>query len=747
MTDNSIYTALVGKPLARVDGPLKVTGRAPYAYEYAKGGQPLYGYILGAAIGKGRITGIDTARAERAPGVVHVMTHRNAPAQPDFGGPTAPNVFQRARPFLSKPIVRYRDEPVALVVAETFEAARAAAKLIEVRYDREDAAFDFAANRRSAYDPKKINAGNESDSVIGDPDGAFASAPVKVEAVYENAYQSHNAMEPHATLAVWEGDRLTLYTSTQTLANIQDGMAATLQMPKEKVRVISRYIGGGFGSKLIPHAETVLAALAARELGRPVKVALTRQQMFANAGYRPKMRQEVKLGADSDGKLISLTQNVTISSSRFEEFAEQTAVFARSLYAAPNRGTRHRLVALDMNRGEWMRAPGEAPGMLAMETAMDELAEKLGLDPIELRIRNEPEADPELRVPFSTRGLVRCMREGAERFGWSRRNARPASVRDGRKLIGMGMSACIRPNYIGPTAARVRMNASGRVIAELDMTDIGTGTYTILTQVASEAMGVPPGMVEVRLGDTNFPRTAGSGGSWGAASSATALLNACNDLKAKLVEAARTHDASPLRGMSAENAEFSGGALQMGEGREPLAGLMSRIAPDGIIGEGSVSRGEAYKQFSQHAYGAHFAEVAVDIDTGEIRLRRMLSVFAAGRILNPKTARSQVIGGMVWGVGSALMEETVMDGRLGQFINHDLAEYHVATNADVPEVEAVFLDEYDDKANPFGSKGIGELGICGAGAAVGNAVYNATGVRVRSFPITLDKVLPRLPEI
>jgi xanthine dehydrogenase YagR molybdenum-binding subunit len=375
---------------------------------------------------------------------------------------------------------------------------------------------------------------------------------------------------------------------------------------------------------------------------------------------------------------------------------------------------------------------------------MDELAEKLGIDPIDLRIRNEPEMDPELKVPFSTRGLVRCMQEGARRFGWEQRRRTPASMREGRKLIGMGMSACIRPNYIGPTAARIRMDAGGRVTAELDMTDIGTGTYTILTQIAAETLGLPLSAVEVRLGDTRFPRTAGSGGSWGAASSGTALFHACETLKAKIVEAARAHEASPFHGASADNATFSGGALQIGERSEPLPALMARIAPDGLTAEGSVTRGDAYKQFSQHAYGAHFAEVAVDADSGEIRLRRMLSVFAAGRILNPTTARSQAIGGMIWGMGAALLEESVMDGRLGGFVNHDLAEYHIATNADVPEIDAVFLDEHDDKANPFGSKGIGELGICGAGAAIANAVYNATGARVRSFPITLDKLLPQL---
>lgn len=738
---------LIGQPIDRVDGRHKVTGRATYAYEYREGAPPAYGYIVGAAIAKGRIVEIDASEAERAPGVLHVMTHKNAPSQAEFGPPTAPNVFQRARPMLGSDRIRFYDEPVALIVAETFEAARAAANLVRVRYAPETGAFDFEKHLEEAYNPGRINAGMEADTAQGNFAGAFASAPVKVDVTYTTPYQNHNPMEPHATLAVWDGDELTLYTSAQTLANIRAGIAATLRMPPERVRVVSRFVGGGFGSKLIPHAETVLAALAARVLQRPVKVALTRQQMFANGGYRPMMRQTVRLGADREGRLIALAHEVVSPTARSEEYAEQTAAFTRSLYAAPNRLTSHRLVRVEMNRGEWMRAPGEAPGMLAFECAMDELAERVGLDPIELRVRNEPERDPERNVPFSTRNLIGCMREGATRFGWERRNPKPASVREGRKLIGLGMSAAIRPNYLGPSAARAGIDAKGRVTAQLDMTDIGTGTYTILSQIAADNLGVPLAAVTVQLGDTNFPRTAGSGGSWGAASSGWALQNACIALKQKIVEAARTHPNSPFRGANVESARFEGGRIRMGDRTEDLATLIARIAPDGLAAEGSVARGEDYQSYSQHAFGAHFAEVSVDCDTAEVRLRRMLSVFAAGPLLNPKTARSQIIGGMIWGVGAALMEESVVDPRYGHIVNHDLAEYHVAVHGDVPRIEAIFLDEHDDKANPFGIKGIGELGICGAGASVANAVYNATGIRIREFPITLDKLLPRMPAV
>jgi xanthine dehydrogenase YagR molybdenum-binding subunit len=742
-----VATAL-GQPADRIDGVLKVTGLAPYGYEHKLGRAPAFGYILGASIAKGRIVEIDTGEAERSPGVILVMTHRNAPSQAAFGPavtPTVPEVFTRARPVLANDRVRYHDEPVALVVAETFEEARGAAGLIRLRYASEPGAFDLEAPEADVYRPERTNAGFPTDSNLGDFDRAFAEAPVKFDTTYATPFESHNPMEPHAAIAEWDGERLTVHTSTQTIANIQAGLANTLRIPPQDVRVVSPFIGGGFGSKLIVHPETICAALAARVLGRPVKVALTRQQMFANAGHRPAMRQRVRLGADRDGRLTALAHEVTSATSRFEEFTEQSAVPTRALYAAASRRTTHRLTRLDINRGEWMRAPGEASGLLALECAMDELAEQLALDPIELRIRNEPERDPEHNVPFSSRNLIACMREGAARFSWSDRPKMPASRRVGRKLIGYGMAAAIRANYLGPGSARVGIDARGEVTVQADMTDIGTGTYTILAQVAAERLGVPLSAVKVELGDSRLPRTAGSGGSWGATSSGTAVHNACLALCERIATAAVSHERSPLRGANIAEAGFAGGELRLGSRSEKLADVIAKIAPDGLSAEGAAVRGETYRTYSQHAFGAHFVEVAVDIDTGEPRLRRMLGAFAAGRILNPKTARSQMLGGMIWGVGAALMEETLLDPRHGHFVNHDLAEYHVPVQADIPEIEVVFLPEEDDKGNPLGAKGIGELGNCGAGAAVANAVYNATGVRVRNFPLTLDKIFPKLP--
>lgn len=737
----------IGRPVDRIDGRLKVTGGARYAFEhsnFARGTAPAYGVILGAGIPKGRIAALDTTRAEAVPGVLKILTHRSMAPQPAFGAPvtpTVPEVFTRARPMLAGDDILYYDQPVALVIATTWEAARGAAALIHIGYVQEPGFYDPLAAHAERYRPARINAGFPSDTAHGDPDAALASASAAVDRTYRLPYEIHGPMEPHATLAEWDGDQLTLHTSTQTVANIQSGVAATLAMPRENVRVVSPYVGGGFGSKLIPHAEVILAAIAARVMQRPVKVAFTRQQMFANAGHRPAMEQRIRLAADSDGRLTALVHDVISATARFEEFAEQSAVVSRSFYAATTRRTTHRLVRVDTNRGEWMRAPGEASGLLALECAMDEMAEQLRLDPIEFRIRNEPDRDPETGVPFSSRNLIACMREGAQRFGWAQRSATPSTRREGRKLIGIGMAGAMRPNYIASAQARVAIDRTGRVTVQTDMTDIGTGTYTILAQIAADRLGVPLPAIAVALGDSRLPRSPGSGGSWGAASSGTAVHNACLALRQKIAEAAASHEASPLRGIDAAQAIFAQASVRFGDRSSPLAELIAQTSSDGFEATGSAARGETYRTFSQHAYGAHFAEVAVDMDTGEVRLRRMLGVFAAGKILNPKTARSQVIGGMIWGVGSALTEAAMLDPRYGHFVNHDLAEYQVPVHADIADVDAIFIDEDDDKGNPLGIKGIGELGNCGANAAVVNAVYNACGVRVRELPVTLDKVL------
>jgi len=742
---------MIGQPINRVDGPLKVTGQATYAYEHWEAGQPLYGFILGATIGRGRITGIDTSRAEQSPGVRAVMTYLNAPVQgtPDE---SIPSMYYRAQPKLSSPEIHHYGEPVALVVATTFEQARAAANLVNVEYAVEPGNYHFAARQDQAYAPKVVNAGIATDTAVADFESGFATAEVKIDQRYTTPYYFSQPMEPNACLAAPQGDDLTIYVSAQIVDSAHTSVANTLLIDRQRIHVVCPFTGGGFGSKLGIHSETILAALAARRLNQPVKVAMTRQQIFQLAGVRPTTSQRVRLGAGRDGRLVAFAHEVNMHTSPQWEYAEQTAACARALYAAPNRLTTHRLTPLDLPRGEDVRAPGDAPGLLAVESAMDELAYALSMDPVELRIRNEPTVDPERGVPFSDRRLVDCMREGAHRFGWERRPAQPASLREGRWLLGYGMAAAMRMHFQAPTKARVRMGPDGIAVVQSDMTDIGTGTYTILTQVAADALGLPADRVRVELGRSEFPLSWGSGGSWGASNSSNAVFRACEVLREKLRVSARNDARSPLHGRDTQQAVIAGGRVAIGDVSEPMADIVARNHPEGLEAEGELAgmgmpgtqTAPNFAAYSIYTYGAHFAEVGVDVDTAEIRLRRMLGVFVGGRFLNRKMARSQLIGGMTFGVGYALFEQAVVDTRSGAFVNRDLAEYLMPVHADIPELDAILLDGFDDKANVLGAKGIGELGICGAGAAVANAVFNATGVRVRDFPITLDKVLPGL---
>jgi xanthine dehydrogenase YagR molybdenum-binding subunit len=691
----------IGRPLDRVDGRLKVTGKATYAFEYAAQGAAAYGVIVPSAIAKGRVAAVETRDAQRAPGVLLVLTKDNAPPQSPWGPVDLPDRFARAEPALNTDEVRYFGFPVAFVVADTFEQATAAAMLIRVRYAPLPGDYDFAAAGPHAENPRHIGSTEPADSSIGDFEAAFADAPVKIDAIYTTPYQCHAAMEPHATMAVWDGPRLTVHTSAQFTTSPQEGLARTFNIRKDDVRVITRYVGGGFGGKLPYYVDATLAAVGAQMLGRAVKVAMARPQIFHMTTHRTASEQRLRLGADRDGRLTAYGHDALVQCARFDAYVEPVCEAARTLYAAPNRLTRHRLAKLDLPRSDSMRAPGEAIGLLGLECAMDELAEALGIDPVELRLRNDTQDDPEHGRPFASRHLVETLREGAARFGWENRIAKPASVRDGRWLIGLGVASAIRGDVLRSATARARVESDGRLIVELAMTDIGTGTYTILTQIAAEAMEMPVGRVMVRLGDTHFPPTDGSGGSYGAATSGAAVLDACRNLKNSLA-----------------------------------LGIMEA--------EGWVTPAALDKSYSHAGFGAHFAEVGVDRNTGEVRVRRMLGVFAAGRILNAKTARSQMIGGMTWGIGSALMEENPVDLRYGSFVNQDLASYHVAVNADVGAMDVVFLDEADPHGSPLGSKGIGELGICGAGAAVVNAINNATGARIRDFPATPDKLLAAL---
>ncbi|MBA2935905.1 xanthine dehydrogenase family protein molybdopterin-binding subunit [Sphingomonas sp. CGMCC 1.13654] len=719
---------VVGKATDRIEGPLKTTGTAPYAYErHDAVADPAYGYIVGAGIAKGRIVSMDLAAARAAPGVIAIVTAANA-------GKLGKGKFNTAK-LLGGPEVDHYHQAIALVVAGTFEQARAAAALVHVHYARTRGNFDLAAAKSSAQPPKAGGIGGKPDTAVGDFAGAFAQAPVSLDATYTTPVHSHAMMEPHASIASWNGDQLTIYTSNQMINWSKGDVAATLGIPAEKVRLISPYIGGGFGGKLFVRADAIMAALGAKAAGRPVKVTLQRPLMFNNTTHRPATIQRIRIGAGQDGRITAIGHEGW--SGDLPGGGPETAVNqTRLLYAGPNRMTATRLAVLDLPEGNAMRAPGEAPGLMALEIAIDEMAEKLGMDPVRFRILNDTQVDPEQPSrEFSQRQLVECLRLGAERFGWDKRVAKPGSVRDGRWLIGMGVAAGIRNNLLMKSAARVRLDSHGIVTVETDMTDIGTGTYTIIAQTAAETMGLPLDSVIVKLGDSSFPASAGSGGQWGANNSTAGVYAACMTLRDKVAQAL---------GLNAADVDFADGQVRSGN-RSIALGDAARSGE--LVAEDGIEYGDLDKTYQQSTFAGHFVEAAVDAATGEIRIRRMLAVCAAGRILNPKAARSQVIGAMTMGVGAALMEELAVDTRFGFFVNHDLAGYEVPVHADIPHQEVIFLDEEDPISSPMKAKGVGELGLCGVGAAVANAVYNATGVRVRDYPITLDKHLGRLPTL
>jgi xanthine dehydrogenase YagR molybdenum-binding subunit len=717
---------VIGHPTSRIDGPLKTTGTAPYAYErHDVAPNAAYGYVLGAAIAKGKIKSINLTDAQAASGVLAIVTAQNAGKL----GKGTRNVAA----LLAGSEIHHYHQAIALVVADTFEQARAAAQLIKVEYTAEKGAFDLASEMQSAK-PAKVM-GDPADTAVGDFAGSFAAAPFQLDATYKTPDEAHAMMEPHASIAAWEGDKVTLWTSNQMIAWAVEDLAKTLGIDKEKVRIDSPYIGGGFGGKLFLRADALLAALGARAAKRPVKVTLPRSMMFNNTTHRPATQQRIRIGAGRDGKIIAIGHEGW-SGNLPEGDPEGVVSQTRLLYAGPNRMTATRLATLDLPEGNAMRAPGEAPGMMALEIAVDEIAEKLGIDPIEFRVINDTQVDPEKPArPFSQRRLIECFRVGADKFGWSRRDARPGRVRDGQWLVGVGVAAAFRNNLLTKSAARVRLDGNGVVTVETDMTDIGTGSYTIIAQTAAEMMGLPLDKVKVVLGDSNFPVSAGSGGQWGGNNSTAGVYAACVKLREQVAQ---------KLGFNSAGAEFAGGEVRAGNRSAKLADAASGGA---LSAEDGIEYGDIAERHQQSTFGAHFVEVGVDAATAEIRVRRMLAVCAAGRILNPTTARSQVIGAMTMGVGAALMEDLVIDKRAGFFVNHDLAGYEVPVHADIPHQDVIFLDETDPMSSPMKANGVAERGICGVGAAVANAVYNATGVRVRDYPITLDKLLSRLPNV
>ncbi|NED96691.1 xanthine dehydrogenase family protein molybdopterin-binding subunit [Phytoactinopolyspora alkaliphila] len=683
----------MGTPTRRLDGAPKVTGTAPYAYEQPVK-NPVYVHAVQSGVARGTIRSIETVAAEAVDGVVAVLTHRNATRLADVGDDELA--------VLQSDSVAFRGQLIAAVLAETPEAARHAARLIQVTYDDEPADTELRADREDLHAPEGEDP--PDDRSRDEFAAAFSSADVRVDQTYTTPMLHNNPMEPHTTVAVWDEEsevRLTMFDSTQGVHVVRSTLAPLFGLRPEQMRVVAPHVGGGFGSKGMPHAHNVLAGLAARAVpGRPVKYAVPRQQMYALTGHRSPTIQRIRLGAERDGRLAAISHDSVEHSSTVKEFAEECGKPTRSLYAGAHRLITQRLATLDVPVPSWMRAPGECPGAFALEVAMDELAEACGVDPIDLRIVNDPELDPKTGHPWSSRRLVECLQEGAERFGWAARDPEPGRRQTGGTLVGMGVAASTYPCFRSPgSVARIEVTDDGRYSVRIGAVDIGTGAWTALTQIAADALGCDMELVKLEIGDTDLPHATVAGGSSGLTSWGSAIVEAARILR-------HEHGASPRVGTTVE-AE----------------------TPD-------KPRGVAV-----HSFGAQFAEVHVDPDTGEIRVPRMLGVFAVGRVINAATARSQLIGGMTMGLSMALHEVGVMDHRTGHVVNHDLAEYHIVTNADVGDVEATWLDDVDPQANPMGSKGIGEIGIVGAPAAVANAVYNATGVRVRDLPITADLLL------
>jgi xanthine dehydrogenase YagR molybdenum-binding subunit len=682
---------VLGAPVDRLEGRDKVEGQARYAYEHRLENLA-YGALVCSTIASGRIRSVDAGAALAEDGVVDVLTFENAPNLPEAEGELA---------ILQGPDIAYRGQIIGIVIAESQEAASEAERLVRFQYDVAAHDVELRADHPGLYRPEKVNPNLPTDTEAGDVERAIRDAAVTIDQTYCTPAEHNNPMEPHATTAFWEEGALTLHDSNQGPYAYRTTIAKTLGLPPEQVRVIAQHVGGGFGSKGTPRPHVIAAALAAQHVARPVKIAVTRQQMFALTGYRTPTIQRIRLGCDSDGRLTAIAHDVVEQTSMIQEFAEQTATATRMLYASPNRRTTHRLVRLNVPTPSWMRAPGECPGMYALESAMDELARTAGIDPIELRARNEPKMDPDSGNPFSTRNLVGCLREGARRFGWA-----PGGRRVGDTLVGMGVASSTYPARTRPCEAHARRNADGTFTIQVGAADIGTGARTVLAQIAADTLEVELERIRIEIGDSAFGSAPVAGGSAGTSSWGAAVVAVCRQLMSGDRDEAHVDTASP-----------------------PPDEQYGAPSPDDSV--------------AKHGFGAIFCEVAVDAHTREVRVSRALGVFACGRILNPKTARSQLIGGMTMGIGMALMEETAIDGRLGGWVNHDLAMYHVPVNADVPSIEAAWLDEDDRHVNPMGAKGIGEIGIVGTAAAVANAVADATGIRIRDLPITPAKLVRR----
>jgi xanthine dehydrogenase YagR molybdenum-binding subunit len=732
--------SVIGQATDRVDGVRKITGSATFTADVNLANQA-HAVLVLSTVPKGRITSIDSAPAEHAPGVLYVMTPMNAARLPEGGragvNPPAGRVLSLLQDFE----VHYNRQPVALVVAETREQASAAAALIVLRYQESAALLDFSRQQETAHSPGKVN-GEDADSTRGAGAGNDTGEAVELSEVYTTPMEHHNPLEPHATLAHWVGDRVTLYDSTQYITGTQRTLAKVLGIPQENVRVRCPFVGGGFGCKGSMWSHAALTAMAARHLNRPVKLVLERPQMFGPVGGRPQTVQKLYLAAQRNGQFAAIRHDVLSHTSVIEDFTEPAALQTRIMYASPKLETTHRLVALNVGTPTFQRAPGHATGTFALESAIDEMAYALRVDPIELRLRNEPALDPQKQLPWSSRSLRQCYESGAAAFGWSRRAAAANATQQGRTAVGWGVASATYPANRQAAKARASITADGQVIVQSGTQELGTGTYTVMTQVAADALGYPPERVRFELGDSDLPEAPVSGGSQTVASVAPAVHAAASALRERLIDLAVADAASPAHGASRAEIIIENGLIgaRAGARREPLAALVARAGGAAIVAEGSAQPGAEKQQYSFHSFGAVFAEVEVDRDLGRIRVPRVVARYGIGRLLNAKTGRSQLIGGIVWGIGMALMEQSVLDQRTGRIVNANLAEYHVPTNADIGEIDVGVIAEDDPHINLLGARGIGEIGITGVAAALGNAVYHAIGVRVRELPITLDKL-------
>jgi xanthine dehydrogenase YagR molybdenum-binding subunit len=721
---------------------LKVCGRAPYAAEFRLP-QMAHAVMVLSTIASGRVAQIDAQAMSGMPGVLAVLTHLNAPKLPQSGKAAFKPPAGRMLSLLQDDAVLYNGQPIAVVVADTLEHAVAAARSADVRYALADAVLDFDRAKSSAHKPDKILEEEEADMQRGDVAAAWEASPARVEAVYTTPIEHHNPMEPHATVAAWAGDQLTLYDATQYVSGVKEAVSKTLGIPADTVTVINPYVGGGFGCKGSAWSHVVLAAMASREVHRPVKLVLDRTQMFGPVGNRPRTEQTLRLAARKDGALTAVQHGVVSETSVLEDWIEPSALVTRMLYASEAQATSHRLAKMNVATPTFMRAPGESTGSFALETALDELAYELKIDPVELRLRNHAERDLGKNLPFSSKSLRECYRLAADRFGWSRRPAAVAGLRDGPWRIGMGMATATYPTRRSPAAALVRITPDGRALVQCGSQDLGTGTYTVMTQVAADAIGLPLASVRFELGDSRMPHAPVSGGSQTAASVSPAVQAAGFAVRDKLIAMAGADSRSPLHGLPADRIMVADGWLRSrsdtGRG-ESVAELLQRAGAP-VEARAKSAPGDEKKQYSMHAFGAVFTEVRVDDRLGIVRVPRIVAVYGVGRVLNAKTAHSQLMGGIVWGVGMALFEETWRDLRNGRYVNGNLAEYHVPVNADIGRIDITVMPEHDPHVNPLGIKGIGEIGITGVAASIGNAVYHATGKRVRDLPITLDKLL------